>query len=59
MFYACLQLRPWQPSPDNKARGVVIWPEPEIMEITVTLYKVREGAVKNQPYRPPIQFVEV
>ena len=34
------QLRPWQQSPDNNARGVVIWPEPEIMDITVTLYKV-------------------
>ena len=36
-----LQLRPWQQSPDNNARGVVIWPEPEVMDITVTLYKVR------------------
>ena len=33
------QVRPWQPSPDNKMRGVVIWPDPEGMEITVTLYK--------------------
>ena len=40
-------MRPWQQSPDNNARGVVIWPEPEIMDITVTLYKVRWFAISN------------
>ena len=35
-----LQRRPWQTSSDNPMRGVVIWPEKEVMETTVTLYKV-------------------
>ena len=28
-------------SPDTPLRGVVVWPEQETMETTVTLYKVR------------------
>jgi hypothetical protein len=31
--------RPWQASLDNPTRGVVVWPDKEVMETTVTLYK--------------------
>lgn len=33
------QILPWLPSPDNTLRGLVVWPEPEVVESTVTLYK--------------------
>ena len=37
-----IQILPWLPSPDNSLRGLVVWPEPEVVESTVTLYKVNQ-----------------
>ena len=30
----------WQPGISNPFRGIIVWPEPEPVEINVTLYKV-------------------
>jgi hypothetical protein len=46
---ATLQRRPWQASLDNPTRGVVVWPDKEVMETTVTLYKVRNPSF-SLPY---------
>ncbi|XP_062892574.1 EH domain-binding protein 1-like isoform X2 [Mobula hypostoma] len=35
----CSKLHSWQPGINNPYRGMVIWPVPENIEITVTLYK--------------------
>lgn len=35
-----LQAHSWQPGIKNPYRGVVVWPVPENIEITVTLFKV-------------------
>ncbi|XP_065916601.1 EH domain-binding protein 1-like [Dysidea avara] len=32
-------VRPWKASPDNRKRGVIVWPELEEIDITITLYK--------------------
>ena len=34
------QILPWLPSPDTPTRGLVVWPEPEVVEASITLYKV-------------------
>ncbi len=34
------QILPWLPSPDTPVRGLVVWPEPEVVEASITLYKV-------------------
>lgn len=40
-FCLCvLQSHSWQPGIKNPYRGVVVWPVPENIEITVTLFKV-------------------
>lgn len=31
---------PWQPGISNPFRGIIVWPEPDPVDITVTLYKV-------------------
>jgi len=36
----CSQSHSWQPGIKNPYRGVVVWPVPENIEITVTLFKV-------------------
>ncbi|XP_059811111.1 EH domain-binding protein 1-like isoform X2 [Hypanus sabinus] len=35
----CSKLHSWQPGINNPYRGMVVWPVPENIEITVTLYK--------------------
>lgn len=42
MFFcpSVLQSHSWQPGIKNPYRGVVVWPVPENIEITVTLFKV-------------------
>ena len=35
------QSHSWQPGIKNPYRGVVVWPVPENIEITVTLFKVK------------------
>lgn len=40
-----LQAHSWQPGIKNPYRGVVVWPVPENIEITVTLFKVRQTFV--------------
>ena len=45
-----MQSRRWQPAPDNKVRGVVVWPEPEVMDITITLYKVTHMYVRTHSF---------
>lgn len=40
MFPPVLQAHSWQPGIKNPYRGVVVWPVPENIEITVTLFKV-------------------
>ena len=30
----------WQPGISNPFRGIIVWPEPDPVDITVTLYKV-------------------
>lgn len=39
-----LQSHSWQPGIKNPYRGVVVWPVPENIEITVTLFKVGRSA---------------
>lgn len=41
---------PWLPSPDNKLRGVAVWPEPETVEAAITLYKVPSDTCYNVFY---------
>ena len=36
----------WQPNIGNPFRGIIVWPEPEPVDITVTLYKVRHFCFK-------------
>jgi hypothetical protein len=35
----CFKAHDWQPSIQNPYRGLVIWPVPENLEITVTLFR--------------------
>lgn len=39
----CPQSHSWQPGIKNPYRGVVVWPVPENVEITVTLFKVSQS----------------
>ena len=32
-------MHPWEPTIENPHRGMVIWPVPENIEITVTLFR--------------------
>lgn len=36
-----VQLHSWQPGIKNPYRGMVVWPVPENIDISVTLFKVR------------------
>ncbi|KAA8583519.1 hypothetical protein FQN60_014727, partial [Etheostoma spectabile] len=42
----------WQPGIKNPYRGVVVWPVPENIEITVTLFKGSEGHSRTR--LPPV-----
>jgi len=44
IFVVCylLKAHSWQPGIKNPYRGVVVWPVPENIEITVTLFKVKQ-----------------
>ena len=43
------QSHSWQPGIKNPYRGVVVWPVPENVEITVTLFKVRTAGLRLHP----------
>lgn len=42
MIFIFYQLQAWQPGIKNPYRGMVVWPVPENVDITVTLYRVRQ-----------------
>ncbi|KAI5614369.1 EH domain-binding protein 1-like protein 1 isoform X11 [Silurus asotus] len=48
----CSKLHSWQPGIKNPYRGMVVWPVPENVDITVTLFKLHswQPGIKN-PYR--------
>lgn len=47
IYPSVLQSHSWQPGIKNPYRGVVVWPVPENIEITVTLFKVGHSCFSN------------
>lgn len=43
-MFSILQLHAWEPTFENPYRGLVMWPVPENVEITVTLFRDQKAA---------------
>ena len=44
----CVQLHSWQPGIKNPYKGMVVWPVPENIDISVTLFKVPEPEPESE-----------
>lgn len=61
MIFIFYQLQAWQPGIKNPYRGMVVWPVPENVDITATLYRVRHTLQMNcgLMFLVGIQYVKI